>query len=319
MKRYASKVLQIAEAEIGYLEKATNSQLDDKLANAGKGNYTKYARDLDAIPGFYNGKKNGYAWCDVFVDWLFVQAFGVDVAKELLCQPDKSYGAGCTYSARYYKQNGQFYTSNPKPGDQIFFGNVSHTGIVYKVDNTYVYTIEGNTSGASGVVANGGGVCKKKYKLNYNKIHGYGRPKYDDEPSVEQIHNTRIDTVRKVQEWLNKDYDAGLVADNQYGPKTKAALVKALQKELGFTDSNIDGKYGPMTNSAVRKNNLSIGSKGNLVKVLQGLLVCNGYFRAYVDGSYGTSTESSVRKLQTKNNLTADGIAGCDTFTVLCK
>ena len=44
---------------------------------------------------------------------------------------------------------------------------------------TYVYTIEGNTSGANGVIANGGGVCKKKYKLSYNRLAGYGRPKWD--------------------------------------------------------------------------------------------------------------------------------------------
>ena len=116
------KLLNIAKNEIGYLEKKTNSQLDDKTANAGKGNYTKYARDLDNIPGFYNGKKNGYAWCDVFVDWCFVQAYGVDKAKELLLQPNQSLGAGCTYSARYYKNAGQFH-STPKVGDQIFFYN----------------------------------------------------------------------------------------------------------------------------------------------------------------------------------------------------
>ena len=73
---YLSKVLKIAEAEVGYLEKASNSQLDSKTANAGSANYTKYARDLDNISGFYNGKKNGYPWCDVFIDWCFVQAYG---------------------------------------------------------------------------------------------------------------------------------------------------------------------------------------------------------------------------------------------------
>ena len=60
----ANKVIQIAEAGIGYLEKKTNAKLDDKTANAGNKNYTKYARDLDAL-GFYNGRKNGFAWCDI--------------------------------------------------------------------------------------------------------------------------------------------------------------------------------------------------------------------------------------------------------------
>ena len=73
------KLLSVAAAEIGYLEKQSNSQLDDKTANAGYNNYTKYARDLDAL-GVYNFPKNGYAWCDMFVDWCFVQAFGLDAA-----------------------------------------------------------------------------------------------------------------------------------------------------------------------------------------------------------------------------------------------
>lgn len=178
------KILRVALNEVGYLEKKTNAQLDNKTANAGYNNYTKYARDLDAIPDFYNGKKNGYAWCDMFVDWCFVTALGVDRAKELLNQPNNSYGAGCQGSSNYFKQINQFF-NEPQRGDQIFFknsdGKVYHTGLVYDVDNTYVYTVEGNTSSKSGVVENGGSVEKKKYSLNYSKIYGYGRPKYKEE------------------------------------------------------------------------------------------------------------------------------------------
>ena len=167
------RVIEIAKKEVGYLEKKSNSQLDNKTANSGNGNYSKYARDLDNISGFYNGKKNGYSWCDIFVDWCFVQAFGVTRALELLCQPLKSCGAGVGYSAQYYKQKGQFHTANPKPGDQIFFSKYAHTGLVVNVDSNYVYVVEGNT----GSPVNG--VKEKKYALNSTSIVGYGRPKYD--------------------------------------------------------------------------------------------------------------------------------------------
>ena len=175
-------LIKLAKNQEGYLEKKSNKYLDDKYKNAGSNNYTKFARDLDNIKGFYNGKKNGYAWCDVFVDWLFVQTFGVNRAKELLNHG--TLGAGCKYSANYYKNKKQYFTK-PKVGDQIFFtnskGNIAHTGLVIDFDKTYVYTIEGNTSSASGVVANGGSVRSKKYKLTYSKIDGYGRPKYTKE------------------------------------------------------------------------------------------------------------------------------------------
>ena len=116
----------------------------NEIYDSGSANYTKYARDFDQkYPNWYNGKKNGYAWCDMFVDWCFLTAFGYEKALSLLCQPEKSAGAGCTYSLGYFKNKGQLFTSNPKPGDQIFFGtsqsDVSHTGIVEKVDSSKVY------------------------------------------------------------------------------------------------------------------------------------------------------------------------------------
>lgn len=168
------KVIDIAKKEVGYLEKESNSQLDRKAANRGNGNYTKYAEDLDKIDRFYNGKKNGNAWCDIFVDWCFVRAFGVNRALELLCQPLESYGAGVKYSMQYYKDKDQFYTTAPKPGDQIFFdrNGQNHTGLVIKVDADYVYTIEGNTGSPIDCVK------EKKYSLNSPIIVGYGRPNY---------------------------------------------------------------------------------------------------------------------------------------------
>ena len=177
MANYASAVIKTAIAEIGYKEKRTNAQLDDKTANAGAGNYTKYARDFDQKwPNWYNGPKNGFDWCDMFYDWCMVTTFGYQEALRLTCQPEKSAGAGCTYSLGYYRAKGQFHTSNPKPGDQIFFGgstsDVDHTGLVEKVANGRVYTIEGNTSEM---------VARRDYALSYSYIVGYGRPAFEPE------------------------------------------------------------------------------------------------------------------------------------------
>ncbi|MGI6096172.1 MAG: CHAP domain-containing protein [Lachnospiraceae bacterium] len=163
-----NKVIAVATAEVGYLEKKNNSQLNSKTANAGNNNYTKY--------GQYFGM-NGNAWCDMFVDWCFIKAYGREKAKKLLCG---GFSAYTPTSAQYYKNKRQWY-KNPKAGDQIFFKNsvrICHTGLVYKVSGGMVYTIEGNTSGASGMIANGGGVCKKSYAIGYSRIAGYGRPDY---------------------------------------------------------------------------------------------------------------------------------------------
>lgn len=170
------RLIATAKSEVGYTGKKTNAQLDDPTANT-PGLFNKFARDLDAPGDFYNGRKNGYDWCDVFVDWCFYKAFGRALAQKLLCQPDRSLGAGTGYSLGYYKAKGRLYT-NPYPGDQIFFGTAKttdHTGIVTAVGGGYVYTIEGNCGSPSAVRT-----CK--YPVGYARIKGYGRPDWSIVP-----------------------------------------------------------------------------------------------------------------------------------------
>lgn len=173
------KVLQVANSEVGYLEKKSNANLDDKTANAGDKNYTKYARDMDNL-NVYNGKKQGYAWCNVFIDWCFVQAVGVDRARELLI----GFSAGCTQDYNWFKERGQIVTS-PQRGDLVFFGNTSHIGIIEKVENGKIYTIEGNTSNKAELVTNGGAVAKKSYAINSKYIHSFARPNYINTPDLQ--------------------------------------------------------------------------------------------------------------------------------------
>lgn len=168
----AESVIHIAKEERGYLEKASARDLDSKTANAGKNNFTKYARDL--YPAL-----QGQPWCDMFVDWCFVQAFGQVSARQLI---GGGFSAYTPTSAQYYKNQGRYHKSNPQPGDQIFFRNsqrIYHTGIVEKVSGGRVYTIEGNTSAGAAVIPNGGAVCKKSYAVGASGIDGYGRPDWN--------------------------------------------------------------------------------------------------------------------------------------------
>ena len=169
------KLLSVATNEVGYLEKKNGNSLYNKTANAGSANYTKYGYEMHKL--YPATMDYPAAWCDAFVDWCFVQAFGKDLAVKMLHRFDDY----TVNSAGYFKNNKEWYKT-PKTGDQIFFTNASggicHTGLVYAVDKNYVYTIEGNTSSSSGVVANGGCVAKKSYRLNYSRIAGYGRPNY---------------------------------------------------------------------------------------------------------------------------------------------
>lgn len=251
-------VIAVAVAELDYHEKATNANLDDKYANAGSGNFTKYARDFDEkYPNWFNGKKNGFAYCDIFNDWCFLTAFGYEKALELLCQPEHSSGAGCKYSLAYFNRKGQFYRNNPRRGDQIFFGEstevVHHTGLVEDVDDKYVYTIEGNTSDM---------VARRKYLLSDPSIVGYGRPNYDavdapEEPVVEPapdgdepVYNYVLrngDSGERVKEMQQKLEKLGYGAVADFGKTTFATVIK-------FQSDNsilVDGEAGNQTLSKI--------------------------------------------------------------------
>jgi len=225
-----NKLLRVAQAEVGYLEKKSSAKLDDPTANAGSRNYTKYARDLDEL-GFYNGKKQGFAWCAVFVTWCFYQAFGLNAALALTCQTLGGLGAGVKYAAQYYKNKGRF-VDKPQPGDQIFFfggdgKSWAHTGLVEKVEGGRVYTIEGNTAGASGVVANGGGVCRKSYALTDKSIAGYGRPDWSLVP--EEKPEKKEPWYAAAQRWA---VDSGIADGTRPQEPATRAEVWTMMKRL---------------------------------------------------------------------------------------
>lgn len=202
------RLIATAQAQVGYHGKKSNAQLDGFTANT-PGKYNKYARDLDALGDFYNGKKNGYDWCDVFVDWCFVHTFGRELAQKLLCQPDRSLGAGTGYSLNYFKQKGRLFSS-PEPGDQIFFGDSRstwHTGIVNRVGGGFVHTTEGNAGNPSAVR-----LCK--YRVGAKSIKGYGRPDWAIVPNEEEDEDmTYYKTINDVPSYyraaVDKAVDAG--------------------------------------------------------------------------------------------------------------
>ena len=242
MANTVDKVIDIALAEVGYLEKKSNSKLDDKTANAGSANYTKYGRDMHEI--YPSVMDFPAAWCDAFVDWCFCKAYGVTTAKSLLGGNFDDYTVA---SAQMYKNKKAWYTSNPKIGDQIFFKNSSgicHTGLVYKVDSSKVYTIEGNTSGASGVIANGGGVCKKSYSLTNSKIAGYGRPNYDDvDGATNEVKVVTVDPATAFNKSVAGTYKTTANLNLRCGAGTSKEIITTMNS--GST-VNCYGYYTPV-------------------------------------------------------------------------
>ena len=97
--------------------------------------------------------------------------------------------------------------ANPKAGDiVIFWSNKKkefvHTGIVTKVDGDRFDTIEGNTSGGSSIVANGGSVCAKTY-LNSQMIGTkFCRPDYSIVKSIMNSSSTSKPSTSTYNKWV---------------------------------------------------------------------------------------------------------------------
>lgn len=294
MANTVDKVIKIALSEVGYLEKKSNSQLYNKTANAGSGNYTKYGKEMhDIYPSVMDFPA---AWCDCWVDWCFYKAYGVSTAKSLIGGDFNDYTVA---SAQMYKNKKAWYTSNPQIGDQIFFKNskrICHTGLVYDVDNTYVYTIEGNTSGASGVIANGGGVCKKKYKLTNSSIAGYGRPKYDIEVGTYTV--IKGDTLSKIGKKLGVDWKTIASLNNIKAPYIiHVGQVLLIRDNGNKTTSTVTPEQKPQTATTT--------SKGNpIIKKGQQHAVNFTGVKIGVDGIVGNDTNKmKARVLQHAMNL----------------
>ena len=287
MACYARDLLATASAEIGYHEKATNANLESKTANSGSNNWNRYANFIDTnYPNFYNFKKNGYEWCDIFVDYCFIKTFGYNNALRLLCQPEKSAGAGCIYSYGYYKAKGQV-GSIPRVGAQIFFGKTEnglyHTGLVERFDDTYVYTIEGNCNNM---------VARRSYKRVGSTVFGYGYPAFDTLPAGQ--------SSKPVEESANQTPNGDTVASNPSTPEANANNVSSIKSIKWYgkvTASTLNFRTYAGTNYPTLKSMPTL-KKGTKVGVCASVKAADGgtWYYIVVNGIYGFVSSSYITR-----------------------
>ena len=123
----------------------------------------------------YYGFGSRVEWCACFVHWCMRHTPSATSCYPTVSQSGNN--ASCYYVSRWFMNNGQWgdrnYT-NLVAGDTIFFdwqgdGRTDHIGLVIGRDDTYVYTVEGNS----------GDACKvKSYLIGSSVIYGYGLMNY---------------------------------------------------------------------------------------------------------------------------------------------
>ncbi len=126
-----------------------------------------------------------------------------------------------------------------------------------------------------------------------------------------QNNNPEAD-IRSIQTWLNVRYKTGLTVDGIFGPKTRAALLKAFQKETGC--ASIDGIWGSESKTAASFHILKKGTAGILVTIWQACLICYGFLPVKIDGSFQEATLNATLSFQKTGNLIQDGIVGSKTW-----
>ncbi|UAK15805.1 glycoside hydrolase domain-containing protein [Sporolactobacillus terrae] len=124
--------------------------------------------------------------------------------------------------------------------------------------------------------------------------------------------------IREMQRDLNYNYytTSGVQpTDGQYQRGTNRALIYGIQTEEDIDPEQQTGSVGPATTE--RLPTLKVGSNGVFVKLLQYALYVNGYDSGVFDGIYGNGMKNTVIEFQNFVALTADGIAGKQTWLSL--
>jgi len=211
----ARKLVKTAKKYVGYCEKKSNSFLDHFTKNAGSKNWNMFAPHAKEATGS-SVYANGVYWCDIFVDDMFIRAFGVARAKELLggwsaYTPDSANKLAKVGAAKVLRDD-------VKCGDIIFFKNsvrICHIGII---TNGYVET-----------------PASEEFDYRYE----------DFKEEVCGILN-----VRTAAQAFNKTIT--LSAKKNSNDILVLPVQKRL-KALGFYSGVPDREFGPLTTTAVNK------------------------------------------------------------------
>ena len=266
------------------------------------------AGENEAIVGSNNTTINkhynwrGAAYCGLTVKYAFEMA-GSDLLKS--CTGIANVGE----FARWAEAQGM-RVSSPQAGD-IFVEKMgstenAHMGMVDEIlGGGYFLTAEGNyghVKATKDQAKNGTGTAYEGIgyrKAAVNSTFKFYRPRYDASSggsTPTPAPTPRTPDKAKVKDWQKF---LGVTQDADPGPDTERAAMKKMALAL------------------LTQHPMSIGSRGDAVTVLQGLLYAAGYDPKGLDGSYGSGCAAAVKEFEKDHNQTQDGSAGVKVVTAL--
>ena len=145
------------------------------------------------------------------------------------------------------------------------------------------------------------------------------RRKVERELFLTPCADSTLDCIKAYQAQLNASYGLKVAEDGIWGAETEKATWIGIQIELNADGAGlaVDGDPGAKTCAALAKATLRRGHQGNLVYLLQGLLLGRGYYSGALDGDFGVLTEAAARNFQAEHGLLDDGVVGPKTWARL--
>ena len=230
----AQDIVNVALSQVGYHEGSGSSDLSGSSSSSG--NYTEY--------GKWFGQQSN--WCAIFISWCANQA---GVPTSVVKKNAIASGSSCQFGEKKYS----FGSRSPQVGDIIYVQNdsdsdVDHVGLIYKVDDTYIYSVEGNFGNKVGTIKYYKDTGRQTY-YSSTKILFYGAPSYstgsatgNTAPTTPAVEKGDVNIDKKVN-----SNDALHILEFSVGKRA----LSDIQKTAG--DMNNDGKVDSQDALAVLK------------------------------------------------------------------
>ena len=297
-------LIAIALSQLGYQEGAANGYFSGEIS--GSSNYVEMSYNMGDLGLGYGG--SDYPWCASFVSWCLYQSRCTNHAtysslcrnhsgdynyiwKEISCAMWVNQLKGAGYFSYSAGMGGSYI---PQYGDLVFFkssSSPSHIGICLYVKDGVLYTVEGNTSDASGLETNGGGVYFKSYSLSSSYLYGYGRLPYNYDSSVNKVDYSGANPTPG----LYVANAAKYIYSSEYATSATTTIPRFSVFEITKVGANnrLYGTFTDVNGSTVTgwvENNSSRIIQFYSSGVLSGAWEYDGtgYKYKYSDGSYAT-------------------------------
>lgn len=351
MKRFCTRVLLMALALMLLMGSQAQALKSTTLAFGSRGTEVTQLQTMLKQLGFYNSTVDGkFGRGTETAVKAYQQSRGLKADGQAGLQTRARLEAetGASSSSSSSTSSSTSSSSNVSSGTLIrgsTGSSVSQLQTALKTLGYYTGAVDGNFGSgtlsavlafqkASGLKADGKAGTQTQARLYSQAVSGTGSSSSSSSSSttftrILSSGSTGTD-VTSVQTRLKAlGYYTGTV-DGKYGSGTIAA-VKAFQTSNGL---KVDGKTGSgtfaalfgssavssgstsSTSASAATDKLQSGDKGTAVKTLQTALKNLGYSIS-ADGTYGPLTVAAVTAFQKQNGLTADGIAGSKTLTLL--